>query len=134
MKTFGERLQDDVRLMRMEDEEQKAFAIEQAGKLPEATAKAIYEKAGTEDEVFIAIFTESAKASKVALPPKPRAALRELVRTAALEERERGECYRKLGICTEREIEELFPKLARVYESEEDAAHELRGVLLGRVL
>jgi hypothetical protein len=60
-----------------------------------------------------------------------RDAIRELIRTAALEERERGEAYRRLGAKTDREVEqELHPKLARVYVDELHAARVLRMVLL----
>lgn len=58
-------------------------------------------------------------------------AIRDLIRTAALTERERGSCYVRLGKLSDREVaEDLFPKLAQVYEDKEGAAKAVRAALL----
>jgi hypothetical protein len=63
----------------------------------------------------------------------PRRALLELIRTAALAEWDRTECYCQLIKQSDDEVvDETFPALARVYEDQEDAARDLRVVLLGR--
>lgn len=61
-----------------------------------------------------------------------RRAVQTLISTAALTERERGECYRKLGALTDAEADRVHQMLAHVYEDEEDAARTVRAVLLQR--
>jgi hypothetical protein len=60
-----------------------------------------------------------------------RSDVQDLIRRAVLTERERGACYLWLSRLTDREVtDELYPKIAQVFEDEAAAARVLRTELL----
>ncbi len=134
MGTYHVSLAEMMSKMETLSSEERTFAASAIPKLSDTEAEEIFNAAtfGADGEMraFAAVFVATAGDASVT---ERRNALRELVRTAALTEQERGECYRVLGTRTDREIaSDVFPRLAMVYEDEDDVARELRTVLLGR--